>query len=383
MATIDDIRSALSQVAYPGFTKDIVSFGFVKDIKADAKPYIQLEITASSDEIASILKEEIKNKLAVLGILDFDLKILQPSPPKETSSKGKNMAPYIKNFIMVSSGKGGVGKSTITTNLAIALAMQGKKIGVLDADIYGPNIPRMFGVVGVQPEVVANRVKPIQALGCEVMSMGVLMEEGQSLIWRGPMIMKVIQQLLTDIEWGELDGLIIDMPPGTGDAQLTLAQSVPVTCGVVVTTPQTVALDDAKRSLDMFEKLHIPLGGIVENMSGFICPESQKEYDIFGKGTAVELAKEYKTEVIAQIPIEVDTRKGGDEGKPITYYAPTSESAKRFLSAAATLWAKIEDINKDGGTSNEAIQPTIGLDGKSSACSAGGDEDKDGGCGCH
>ncbi len=382
MATIDDIRSALSQVAYPGFTKDIVSFGFVKDIKADAKPYIELEITASSEEIASILRDEIKNKLGVIGISDFDLKIIQPSAPKETSSRGKNIAPYIKNFIMVSSGKGGVGKSTTTTNLAIALAMQGKKIGVLDADIYGPNIPRMFGVVGAQPEVVANRVKPIHALGCEVMSMGMLMEEGQSLIWRGAMIMKVIQQLLTDIDWGELDALIIDMPPGTGDAQLTLAQSVPVTCGVVVTTPQTVALDDAKRSLDMFEKLHIPVGGIIENMSGFICPESGKEYDIFGKGTAAELAKEYKTNVIAQIPIEVDTRKGGDEGKPITYYAPTSESAKRFLSAAAMLWAKIEEINKDGGVSNEAIQPTIGLDGKSSACSSGG-EHKGGGCGCH
>jgi len=382
MAGIEEIRSALAQVVYPGFTKDIVSFGFVKNIEAGEKPYIEIEITASSDEIASILRDDIKNKLALIGVNDFELKINQPQAPKETSSKGKNIAPYIKNFIMVSSGKGGVGKSTTTTNLAIALAMQGKKIGVLDADIYGPNIPRMFGVVGAQPEVVANRVKPVHALGCEVMSMGMLMEEGQSLIWRGAMIMKVIQQLLTDIEWGELDALIIDMPPGTGDAQLTLAQSVPVTCGVVVTTPQTVALDDAKRSLDMFEKLHIPVGGIVENMSGFICPESGKEYDIFGKGTAEELAKEYKTGVLAQIPIEVDTRKGGDEGKPITYYAPTSESAKRFLKAAATLWEKIEEINKEGGVSNDSIQPTIGLDGKTSACSSGGGH-SGGGCGCH
>lgn len=382
MAGIEEIRSALAQVAYPGFTKDIVSFGFVKNIEAGEKPYIEIEITASSEEIASILRDDIKNKLALIGINDFELKINQPQAPKETSSRGKNIAPYIKNFIMVSSGKGGVGKSTTTTNLAIALAMQGKKIGVLDADIYGPNIPRMFGVVGAQPEVVANRVKPVHALGCEVMSMGMLMEEGQSLIWRGAMIMKVIQQLLTDIEWGELDALIIDMPPGTGDAQLTLAQSVPVTCGVVVTTPQTVALDDAKRSLDMFEKLHIPVGGIVENMSGFICPESGKEYDIFGKGTAEELAKEYKTGVLAQIPIEVDTRKGGDEGKPITYYAPTSESAKRFLKAAATLWQKIEEINKDGGVSNDAIQPTIGLDGKTSACGSGGGHSGSG-CGCH
>lgn len=383
MATIEDIRLALSKVAYPGFTKDIVSFGFVKNIEIGDTPRIEVEITASSDEIASILKDEIKKELAVVGVKDFELNLIQPQAPKETSSKGKNIAPYIKNFIMVSSGKGGVGKSTTTTNLAIALAMQGKKIGVLDADIYGPNIPRMFGVVGAKPEVVANRVKPIGALGCEVMSMGMLMEEGQSLIWRGAMVMKVIQQLLTDIDWGELDALIIDMPPGTGDAQLTLAQSVPVTCGVVVTTPQTVALDDAKRSLDMFEKLNIPVGGVVENMSGFICPESGKEYDIFGKGTAVALAAEYKTEVIAQIPIEVDTRKGGDEGKPITYYAPTSESAKRFLSAAATLWAKIEEINKEGGASNESIQPTIGLDGKTSACSSGGhSHGSGGGCGC-
>ncbi len=384
MASIEEIRSALSQVAYPGFTKDIVSFGFVKEIKADAKPYIEIEITASSDEIASILKDEIKNKLALIGVNDFELKLNQPQMPRETSSKGKNLAPYIKNFIMVSSGKGGVGKSTTTTNLAIALAMQGKKIGVLDADIYGPNLPRMFGVVGSQPEVVANRVKPVHALGCGVMSMGMLTEEGQSLIWRGAMIMKVIQQLLTDIDWGELDALIIDMPPGTGDAQLTLAQSVPVTCGVVVTTPQTVALDDAKRSLDMFEKLNIPLGGIVENMSGFICPESGKEYDIFGKGTAEELAKEYKTKVIAEIPIEVDTRKGGDEGKPITYYAPTSESAKRFMKAAAALWDTVEEINANGGASNESIQPTIGLDGKTSACSSGGEHsNSSGGCGCH
>ncbi|HRF57612.1 MAG TPA: Mrp/NBP35 family ATP-binding protein [Campylobacterales bacterium] len=386
MATTDEIRSALSQVAYPGFTKDIVSFGFVKNIETGVKPRIEIEITASSEEISSILKEDIKSKLSLIGVSDFELILNQPQTPRETSSKGKNIAPYIKNFIMVSSGKGGVGKSTTTTNLAIALAMQGKKIGVLDADIYGPNIPRMFGLTGAEPQVEANRVKPAHALGCEVMSMGMLMEEGQSLIWRGAMVMKVIQQLLTDIDWGELDALIIDMPPGTGDAQLTLAQSVPVTCGIVVTTPQTVAIDDAKRSLDMFDKLHIPLGGIVENMSGFICPESGKEYDIFGKGTATELAKEYKTTVIAQIPIEVDTRKGGDEGRPITYYAPTSESAKRFLKAAATVWAKIEEINKNGGASNETIQPTIGLDGKTSACSSGADESSHshsgGGCGC-
>jgi len=387
MASVEEIKAQLSTVAYPGFTKDIVSFGFVKDIKVDgAKAVVELDITASSQEIADVLRSEIATKLRMINIFEVELNINQPKAPRETSSKGKNLAPSIKNFIMVSSGKGGVGKSTTTVNLAIALAMQGKKVGVLDADVYGPNLPRMFGVENAKPEVIDNKVIPIRSHGVDVMSMGLLLDEGQALMWRGAMVMKVIDQLLRDISWGELDVLIIDMPPGTGDAQMTLAQSVPVTCGVAVTTPQKVAIDDARRSLDMFDKLHIPVAGVVENMSGFICPESGKEYDIFGKGAGEALAKEYNCAVIAEIPIEVQTREGGDAGKPITYYAPTSESAKRFMKAAENVWAFVEKINEEGGVSNEAIQPTIGLDGKSSACSSGaassGHSHGGGGCGC-
>lgn len=369
MPNVEEIRSQLQKVIYPGFEKDIVHFGFVKQIETQPKVKIEIEITSSSDEISSTLSENITKRLEEIGIHDFDLIVNRPTKQRENSSHGKNLAPSIHHFVMVSSGKGGVGKSTATTNLAIALAMQGKRVGVLDADIYGPNIPRMFGVVGSQPEVIDGHPMPIRALGCLLMSMGMLTEEGQSIIWRGAMVMKVIQQLLTDIAWGELDVLIIDMPPGTGDAQLTLAQSVPVTCGVVVTTPQTVALDDAKRSLDMFDKLHIPLGGIIENMSGFICPDNNKEYDIFGKGTAHELAREYNTRVIAEIPIEISTREGGDSGKPITYFDPTSQSAKRFMMAAATLWEQIEAIDAQGGVTNESIQPTVGINGSPSACS--------------
>ncbi len=371
----NSVNEKLKEVMYPGFEKDIVSFGFVKDIDVkDDNVFIDIEIVSSSKEVADELKSEITAKLSSIGAKRVDIALKQPKAPtqKSNSQSGKNIAPHIKNFVMVSSGKGGVGKSTTTVNLAIALASQGKKVGLLDADIYGPNIPRMMGAVGKNPEVVGNKVKPILVHGVEMMSMGSLMEEGQSLIWRGAMIMKAIEQLLRDILWSDLDVLFIDMPPGTGDAQLTLAQSVPVTAGICVTTPQIVALDDTERSLDMFQKLHIPIAGIVENMSGFICPENGKEYDIFGKGTTKPLATQFDTQVIGEIPIEPAIREGGDAGKPVVFFEPQSETAKRYQEAATKLWEEIDKINEEGGVSNEEIQPTIGVNGEASACSTSG-----------
>ncbi len=359
--TNENVLDALKHVTYPGFTKDIVTFGFVKGVEIEgSKVAVVIDITSSADEVKQQLTADATTELKKLGFADIEVHITAPQAPREQSNtmSGKNIAPQIKNFVMVSSGKGGVGKSTASVNLAIALAMQGKKVGLLDADIYGPNIPRMMGLDEQRPEIVGNKVQPMKAYGVEVMSMGSLMEAGQSLIWRGSMIMKAIEQLLRDILWSDLDALVIDMPPGTGDAQLTLAQSIPVTAGITVTTPQEVSLDDSRRSLDMFQKLHIPTAGVIENMSGFICPSCDTESDIFGMGTSQAVADEFDTVLLARIPIEPAVRVGGDTGQPVTYHKPDSETAKRFQEAASQLWTFVEKINEEGGADNAAVQPT-------------------------
>ncbi len=395
--TQENVLEALKNVTYPGFTKDIVTFGFVKDIIINGETIgLTIDITSSADEVKAQIRLEATTELNKLGFTDVNINITAPEAPKQMSNSvsGKNIAPHIKNFVMVSSGKGGVGKSTTAVNLAVAMAMQGKKVGLLDADIYGPNVPRMMGVEDQKPEIQGNKALPLKAYGVEIMSMGLLMEQGTSLIWRGSMIMKAIEQFLRDILWSELDVLVIDMPPGTGDAQLSLAQAVPVTAGITVTTPQEVSLDDSRRSLDMFQKLHIPTAGIVENMSGFICPSCDTESDIFGMGTTVPVAKEYDTDVIARIPIEPAIRVGGDTGMPVTYHMPDSETAKRYQEAASNLLVFIDKVNAEGGADNSSVQPTTppGV----SACSTGAGastaqaapakaegESCGTGCGCH
>ena len=395
--TQENVLEALKNVTYPGFTKDIVTFGFVKDITIDGDTIgLTVDITSSADEVKDQIRNEATAELNKLGFTNVSINVTAPQAPKQMSNSvsGKNIAPHVKNFVMVSSGKGGVGKSTTSVNLAVAMAMQGKKVGLLDADIYGPNIPRMMGVEDQKPEIQGNKVLPLKAYGVEIMSMGSLMEPGSALIWRGSMIMKAIEQFLRDILWSELDVLVIDMPPGTGDAQLSLAQSVPVTAGITVTTPQEVSLDDSRRSLTMFQKLHIPTAGIIENMSGFICPSCDAESDIFGMGTTEPVAKEYDTNVIARIPIEPAIRVGGDTGMPVTYHKPDSETAKRYQEAATNLLAFIDKVNAEGLADNSGVQPTTppGV----SACSTGAGassaqaapakaegESCGTGCGCH
>lgn len=350
------IIELFKNVKYPNFQKDIVSFGFVKRCElAGDIILMDIEIPAASEQIANAIRNECE-AIARNNHYKLELKIIQPKleEPEVKRPKIKNLAPQIKHFVMISSGKGGVGKSTTTLNLALSLAKLGKKVGVLDADIYGPNMPRMLGAENEKPVVVGNKIRPVKAYGIEFMSMGILIEEGQGLMWRGSMVMKAIEQLLCDVLWSELDVLLLDMPPGTGDAQITLAQSVPVSAGVCVSTPQAVSLDDSKRALDMFNKLNIPVAGVIENMSGFICPNCDVEHEIFGKGGALNLAHEYDCSVLACIPIDLSIRTGGDSGKPISMCEPNSLVAKRYEEAAFKL---IEFLNTTKAD-NSSIQPT-------------------------
>ncbi|MFO7634839.1 MAG: Mrp/NBP35 family ATP-binding protein, partial [Caldilinea sp.] len=240
----------------------------------------------------------------------------------------------VKNIVAVASGKGGVGKSTVSTNLAVSLALDGATVGVLDADIYGPNIPMMFGLSG-RPLIERDKMTPFKRYGVEVISMGFLMPEGEAVVWRGPMLHKAIQQLFTDVNWGELDYLIVDLPPGTGDAQLSLAQSVPLTGGIIVTGPQAVSVGDALRGANAFERLEVPILGVVENMSG----------EIFGSGGGQEAAKKLRVDFLARIPLDGQVRIGGDSGEPIVILAPESATAKAFRDFSRVVAAKISVQN--------------------------------------
>lgn len=267
---------------------------------------------------------------------------------KKVDESAKKAIPGIKSIIAVASGKGGVGKSTTAVNLAVALAQEGKKIGLLDADIYGPSIPNMLGLKGQKPMVDTGgkMIFPLENYGVKMMSIGLLVPDDQAMIWRGPMVASALGQLLNGVAWGELDMLIIDMPPGTGDAQLTLSQTVPVTGAVVVTTPQDIALIDCKKGIQMFDKVHVPTLGIVENMSVFICPHCNGESHIFDQGGAESLSKEFKTDVIAQVPLNIGIRENGDAGTPIVAALPDSKEAKIYKDLAKTVMDKVTTLNK-------------------------------------
>ena len=356
-----DILKVLETVTASGAEKNLVASKAIKNVEVvESRVLVEVNIgnptLQAKKKLESDIIKAIKNDFSNAEVL---VQIVGQIATQTVQLKPERPLPNVKNIIAIASGKGGVGKSTTTVNLAIALAQQGKRVGLLDVDIYGPNIPRMMGIEGEQPVFLGKNIKPIMAHNVQVMSIGSLVERGASLIWKGAMVTQAIEQMLEDILWDKLDVLLFDMPPGTGDAQLTLAQSLPVTAGVCVTTPQKVALDDTIRSMDMFKQLHIPIAGLVENMSGFICPESGKEYDIFGKGTTQPLADNYNTEVLGEIPIEPAIREGGDSGLPITVLAPNCETSKRYQEIATKLWNTVLKVNEEGGVNNEEIQPTI------------------------
>lgn len=335
----DQVLNALRTVDDPDLHKDLVSLNMIQDLEIDGGN-VRFKIVLTTP--ACPMKDRIKNEAteavsAVEGVENVEV-ILDAEVPSDGRTRGLLNVP-VKNAIAVASGKGGVGKSTVAVNLAVSLAKSGAKVGLLDADIYGPNIPTMMGVDQLPP-AKDDKLVPAESYGVQMISIGFLVKPDQPLIWRGPMLHSAIRQFLTDVDWKELDYLIIDLPPGTGDAQLSLAQSLPLSGGVIVTLPQQVSLEDARRGLEMFRHLNVPLLGIIENMSYLELPDGQR-MDIFGSGGGEKLSNETGVPFIGSIPIDPSVREGGDNGKPVVLSNPDSAVAKALKSIADDLAAKI------------------------------------------
>jgi ATP-binding protein involved in chromosome partitioning len=339
------VYEVLKTVQYPGYSRDIVSFGMVKGIQIQGRDIgVTLQITTNQQEIATKLQqatEEALRTLPEVGTVRVDVRLKGQAPagarPNQNPFANVASLPGVQHTIAVASGKGGVGKSTVATNLAVALGMAGLRVGLLDADIYGPSIPLMMGINGQPQMTSANRILPFRNHGIKMQSLGFFVGENAPVIWRGPMVMKAVQQLLTDTEWGELDVLVIDLPPGTGDVQLTLVQTVPLTGAILVTTPQDLALLDVKKGAEMFKTVNAPLIGIVENMSFFVCPDCGKRTDIFRQGGGLKESERLGIPLLGRIPLEPAVCDAGDTGVPLVIGQPNSQAAEQFQEVAAAV----------------------------------------------
>jgi len=378
--TKDRILAALKGVKGPDLEDDIVSLGLVSEVVIHkGKVYFAISVdparAADLEELRRAAESVVKDIPGVEGVAVTLTADRAPGAASQNGNGGAAPAPQaprgqppqgpgvtapgaardarhrpggvpgVKNIIAVASGKGGVGKSTTAANLALALKDQGLKVGVLDADIYGPSMPRLLGVHGQPQQLAGNKLDPMRAYGLKVMSMGFLVDEETPMIWRGPMVMSALTQMLKDVAWGELDVLVVDMPPGTGDAQLTMAQQVPLAGAVIVSTPQDLALIDARKGLNMFKKVNVPVLGIVENMSTFICPHCGERSDIFGHGGAKDEAARLGVPFLGEVPLTMVVRETSDAGKPVVATDPSSPAAEAYRAIAAAAWAELERVS--------------------------------------
>ena len=333
------ILEALSKVQEPELHKDLVTLNMIQDLKVDGdKVSFSIMLTTPACPLRSqIQKEAEQAAMSVSGVKEVAIK-MDSNVPSDGRMRGLVQMP-IRNAIAVGSGKGGVGKSTIAVNIAIALAKSGARVGLMDADIYGPNIPTMLGVERLPPPK-ADKLVPAKAYDIKMISMGLLVKPGQPLIWRGPMLNSAIRQFLSDVEWGELDYLIVDLPPGTGDAALSLAQALPLSGAIIVTLPQLVSIEDASRGLAMFRQLEVPILGIIENMSYLEMPDGSL-MDVFGSGGGEQLAQAMDAPFLGKVPMDPEVRIGGDSGKPVLVSQPDSAAAKALLEIAQQVAAKV------------------------------------------
>ncbi|MBI3813363.1 MAG: iron-sulfur cluster carrier protein ApbC [Nitrospinae bacterium] len=346
MVKQDDVIKALSGVMDPDLGKDIVSLNFVRDIKIEGGE-VSFKLVLTTPACPLKAKIEADAKAAVLSVRGIKEVVIETTSEVPSAKKlpEKESIPGVKNTIAVASGKGGVGKSTVAVNLAAAIARSGAKVGLLDLDIYGPSIPTMMGINEPIHTTAGGKMNPIINYGIKMMSVGFLLEEDAPLIWRGPLVMQIVKQFLKDVEWGELDYLVIDLPPGTGDAQLTLAQTIPLTGVVVVTTPQDISLIDARRAIVMFEKIGVPVLGIVENMSYFLCPHCSGKTEIFSSGGGEKTSRKYDIPLIGKIPIDIEIRSGGDSGKPVVISNEKSPQTAEFMAIAGAVASMISIVD--------------------------------------
>ncbi|MBL7713963.1 MAG: Mrp/NBP35 family ATP-binding protein [Bdellovibrionales bacterium] len=352
----EEVLNALRKVEDPDLKRDLVSLNMIQDLEIlNGQVKLRVVLTTPACPMKAKIEADVKAAvLSVEGIQNVEVKM--DSRPRGSTIQGSNSIPGVSHIIAVSSGKGGVGKSTVAVNLAVSLARAGAKVGILDADVYGPNIPTMMGVTE-GPQIENHPTKgelflPPTSHGVKVMSMGFLIQGDQPLVWRGPMLHNVVSQFCHKVNWGELDYLVVDMPPGTGDVQLSLAQLVPVTGAVLVSTPQEVSMQDVRKAYHMFEKVRVPVMGFVENMSYFQAPGSTEKHYIFGKEGGQILAKKFGVDLLAQIPIEQTVREGGDEGRPISVSQTSSDIATKFADLAGQVVRKVSVL------ANQAIDPS-------------------------